>query len=72
MVQSVGNVCDISIKFNKEVFGNIFSRKKEVEAWLCGIQRALEDIDFARLLHLQKELLQEYEDILLQEETLWF
>jgi hypothetical protein len=54
------------------VFGNIFVRKKEVEARLRGIQRALENIDSANLLRLQKELLAEYENILFQEETLWF
>jgi hypothetical protein len=58
--------------FNKEVFGNIFARKKEVEARLRGIQRALENIDSANLLRLQKELLTSYENILFQEETLWY
>jgi hypothetical protein len=58
--------------FNKEVFGNIFTRKKEVEARLRGIQRALENIDSANLLRLQKELLTSYENILFQEETLWY
>ncbi|MCI07925.1 RNA-directed DNA polymerase (Reverse transcriptase), partial [Trifolium medium] len=48
------NVAKESTTFNKEVFGNIFARKKEVEARLRGIQRALEDIDSANLLRLQK------------------
>jgi hypothetical protein len=39
------NVAQDSTIFNKEVFGNIFARKKELEARLRGIQRALEDID---------------------------
>jgi hypothetical protein len=56
----------------KNMFGNIFARKKEVEARLRGIQRALENINSANLLRLQKELLTEYENILFQEETLWF
>jgi hypothetical protein len=54
------------------VFGNIFARKKEVEARLRGIQRALENIDSANLMRLQKELLTSYENILFQEETLWY
>ncbi|GAU48983.1 hypothetical protein TSUD_245740 [Trifolium subterraneum] len=66
------NVAQESITFNKEVFGNIFARKKEVEARLQGIQRALENIDSANLLRLQKELLTSYENILFQEEALWF
>lgn len=44
-----------SISFNKEVFGNIFAKKKKLEARLRGIQRALEDIGPAQLVNLQKE-----------------
>jgi hypothetical protein len=72
IVRCLQSVAQKSIDFNKNVFGNIFARKKEVEARLRGIQRALENIDSANLLRLQKELLAEYENILFQEETLWF
>ncbi|MCH80273.1 RNA-directed DNA polymerase (Reverse transcriptase) [Trifolium medium] len=72
IVQCLQNVAHESTIFNREVFGNIFARKKEVEARLRGIQRALENIDSANLMRLQKELLVSYEDILFQEETLWF
>jgi endonuclease/exonuclease/phosphatase family metal-dependent hydrolase len=72
IVRCLKNVEDKSIIFNKDVFGNIFARKKEVEARLRGIQRALEDIDSANLVRLHKELLDEYENILFQEETMWF
>lgn len=72
VVQSLHQVRDKSIIFNKEVFGNIFAKKKELEARLRGIQRALENIDLAQLTLLQKELLAEYEDILFREETYWF
>lgn len=58
--------------FNREHFGNIFVKKKQIEARLKGIQRTLEDVDSTRLRILQKELLQEYEAILFQEETMWF
>jgi hypothetical protein len=72
IVQCLQNVTKDSIIFNKEVFGNIFARKKELEARLRGIQRALEDIDSARLMRLQRELMLEYENILFQEETFWY
>lgn len=72
IVQSLCKVRDQSIIFNKEVFGNIFAKKKELEARLRGIQRTLENIDFAQLVRLQKELLADYEDILFKEETYWF
>lgn len=45
IVHCLQNVAQDSTIFNKEVFGNIFARKKELEARLRGIQRALEDID---------------------------
>jgi hypothetical protein len=72
IVGCLQNVAKLSTIFNKEVFGNIFARKKEVEARLRGIQRALENIDSANLMRLQKELLTSYENILFQEETLWY
>jgi hypothetical protein len=56
-------VAQDSTTFNKEVFGNIFARKKELEARLRGIQRALEDIDSARLMRLHKELLLALQEI---------
>jgi hypothetical protein len=45
IVHCLQNVAQDTTIFNKEVFGNIFARKKELEARLRGIQRALEDID---------------------------
>jgi hypothetical protein len=72
IVKCLQNVANDSTTFNKEVFGNIFARKKELEARLRGIQRTLEDIDSTRLMRLQRELLLEYENVLFQEETLWY
>ncbi|GAU43449.1 hypothetical protein TSUD_140860 [Trifolium subterraneum] len=66
------NVAQESINFNKEVLGNFFARKNEVEARFQGIQSALKNIDSANLLRLQKELFTSYENILFQEEALWF
>lgn len=68
MVRQLGKVNDESVKFNKEQFGKIFTRKKQLEARLRGIQKTLEGVDSTRLLILQKELLQEYEgDIMVPE-----
>lgn len=58
------NVKKDSVVFNKEVFGNIFEKKRQLEARLRGIQRSLERVDSASLCILQKELLVEYETIL--------
>ena len=59
-----------SLAFNKDVFGNIFTRKRHLEARLRGIQKALERVDSSSLILLQRQLLCEYEDILFQEETM--
>lgn len=48
VVTSLHNVSTDSITFNKEVFGNIFEKKRKLESWLWGIQKALEDIDSVR------------------------
>jgi hypothetical protein len=61
-----------SIKFNKEVFGSISHRKWRVEQRLKGVQRDLKRMDLEALKRLEKELHREYEDILPQEEILWY
>lgn len=63
VVEALGNVTKESIKFNKEIFGNIFANKGKLEAHLQGIQRALETMDIASLVILQKELQAEYEKV---------
>jgi hypothetical protein len=72
VVASLQSVEKDSLTFNEEHFGNIFRRKKHLESRMRGIQRVLEEVDSARLLLLHKDLLQEYEGVLFQEETLWF
>ena len=41
-VNCLNEVRQYSIKFNNEVFGNVFRKKKELEACINGIQRRLE------------------------------
>jgi hypothetical protein len=60
------------IIFNHEIFGNIFKRKKHVESRLKGIQNYLERVDSLRHTLLEKELQQECNHILFQEEMLWY
>lgn len=67
---ALSNVKKESIKFNKDVFGNIFANKRRLESRLLGIQRALERVDSAYLTKLQKELSAEYKHTLFQEEAL--
>ncbi|XP_039684948.1 uncharacterized protein [Medicago truncatula] len=61
-----------STTFNFEIFGNIFQRKKHIEKRLKGIQNYLERVDSRRHSILEKELQQEYNHILHQEEMLWY
>lgn len=72
IVQALLKVQTESLTFNKEVFGNVFAKKRELEGRLRGIQRVLEEVDSASLLQLQATLLHEYEAILFREETIWF
>ncbi|XP_057432083.1 uncharacterized protein LOC130724829 [Lotus japonicus] len=58
--------------FNKNIFGNIFQRKRTCENRLKGVQRAIEEGETSSLLRLEKDLQQEYGTILYQEELLWY
>ena len=58
--------------WNKNEFGNIFKRKKKILARLNGIQKSLESHHSSNLLKLETQLSKELNDILNQEELLWF
>ena len=55
-------------KWNAEVFGNLFARKRRVLARLNGTQTALADNPNDSLLQLERKLIEDYSLILLQEE----
>ncbi|KAL5831677.1 hypothetical protein ACOSQ4_017031 [Xanthoceras sorbifolium] len=57
--------------WNKEVFGCIFHRKRHIMARLQGIQCSLSKGYKHHLVILEGELLQEYNDIINQEEIFW-
>jgi ribonuclease HI len=61
-----------SIIFNKECFGNIRKNKVQLERRLKGVQNALERVDSARLVYLERDLQREYDLILRQEEIHWY
>lgn len=54
VVAALNEVNEDSIVFNRDHFGNIFERNKQLEARLRGIQRTLEEVDLAKLSILQK------------------
>ena len=61
-----------SIRFKKEVFGNVFRKKKELESRIASIQCSLETWDSIYVELLGKKLKQEYELVLAQEELIWY
>ncbi|KAA3462487.1 reverse transcriptase [Gossypium australe] len=58
-------------EWNKSIFGNIFKRKRHLLARLDGVQKALEIRPNPFLFRLEKDLMTEYNIILVQEESLW-
>ncbi|KAA3472641.1 reverse transcriptase [Gossypium australe] len=60
------------LTWNKTVFGNIFTRKKKLEARIAGIQRTLRHQFVPGLWKLEKKLKEQLNLTLHQEETLWF
>ena len=58
-------------KWNQEVFGNLFARKKRVLAHLGGVQKALSYNPSESLIRLEKCLLEDHALIGLLEEEFW-
>ncbi|XVF74117.1 hypothetical protein PTKIN_Ptkin13bG0034500 [Pterospermum kingtungense] len=59
-------------RWNVEVFGNIFKKKRELWARINGVQRALGVRNNNRLIKLENKLQRELQVVLQQEELLWF
>ncbi|XP_031105341.1 uncharacterized protein LOC116010192 [Ipomoea triloba] len=59
-------------KWNREVFRDINRRKKIVLARLGGVQTRLSNQRHGGLAKLEKKLTEEYQEILYQEELMWF
>ena len=57
--------------WNREVFGNIFWKKKNLVARILGAKKALARYPSQRLIHLHNFLSEELEKILALEEELW-
>ena len=59
------------MEWNKNQFGNIFTRKKNLLSRLNGIQRSLALRPSEFLVNLENELLREFDLMLRQVEELW-
>ena len=62
---------DRAQKWNKEIFGNVFLRKKKILNRLLGIQKALAHRPSSFLIDLQEQVTEEYNQILILEEEMW-
>ena len=60
VMDGLRRVKDDSITFNKEVFGNIFRRKRLLEARLAGVQKQLETFDSCFFIRLERSLQVQY------------
>ena len=60
-----------ALRWNKDVFGNVFTRKKIIMARLLGVQKAFTSRLNPFLIRLQNKLNDEYNLILQLEEELW-
>ena len=60
-----------AIVWNRQQFGNVFSKKNRIKARLNGIQRTIATRPSSYLLELEKNLIHELEAILNQEHELW-
>nr|XP_023919431.1 uncharacterized protein LOC112030994 [Quercus suber] len=58
-------------KWNKDIFGNVFTRKAKILNRLLGIQRALANRPCTFLINLQDQVTEEYNQILQLEEEIW-
>lgn len=58
-------------KWNKNIFCNVFHKKKRILARLNGIQKSLDGNINTNLVNLESKLKLEYIDILNQEEQIW-
>lgn len=71
ITQAMSQFASKAAVWNREVYGNIFARKKRLLARLSGIEKALNRYP-SRFLHsLEEELRLEYESVQHEEELFW-
>lgn len=70
--EHIENFTKAAKDWNKNVFGNIFRKKRWIQGRLNGVKKAQETNFAHNLQFLERDLIKEFNDILLQEEVLWF
>lgn len=69
--QAVDNFIQKAKAWNKEVFGDIFWKKRNLTARLLGAEKALANNPLQRMIDIHKSLSREMEKILALKEELW-
>ncbi|XP_031096869.1 uncharacterized protein LOC116001112 [Ipomoea triloba] len=69
MADIISDITEQSFLWNRNVFGNIFNRKRHLEARILGIQQELDYTSSARLQALERTLTKDLNDVLYQEEV---
>ena len=70
LVEAITNFSTKAQRWNREVFGNVFVRKRKILARLLGTQKALAICPNRFLINLQEQLTEEYKSIIQLEEEL--
>lgn len=72
VVGAIERVTELSSEWNKNVFGNIFKRKRLLQARIKGIQNSVDYVSSGWLQNLEQVLLKDLNDVLNQEELFWY
>ncbi|XP_028093960.1 uncharacterized protein LOC114294059 [Camellia sinensis] len=70
--EKLNDLAQVASTWNKEIFGNIFRRKRWLIGRIEGIQKSQATNYFHNLHRLELELIEQYNHVLYQEELLWF
>nr|AIK35195.1 LINE-type retrotransposon LIb DNA [Ipomoea batatas] len=72
MDEIITMVAQKSSQWNRQVFGNIFRRKKDLETRIQKIQRRVNFATSNDLQQLERHLITDFNEVLDQEEAFWF
>lgn len=72
IIAKLCKVQDKSLIFNKEIFGNLFKRKRQLEARIKGVHIQLDSCASSDLIRMERQLQSRYNEVLAQEELLWY
>nr|GMD01122.1 LINE-type retrotransposon LIb DNA [Ipomoea batatas] len=72
LLSTIAEVTSQSKEWNKNVFGNIFKRKANLQARIKGVQESVYYPNSNGLQVLENKLIAELDQVLVEEELLWF